>query len=500
MTTQPRNPQKNRSVRLWAIALAAIVGAAATPACLVDWEAREQAKQQQAAEAEGVERTFTLEAHISGYKGIGGDIDGQTNPTLNVNKGDKVTIKVVNAENMAHDVALDGMGLKSDAVMKQGEVATLTFTATGNDTYYCSIPGHRQAGMLGKILVGGGDSAPMVADGPSNAGQHHMAGMGGMGGAELKPAKKVTIDEIGWDASDVPPPLDRDRPEHVEFVIESEEVVAELEDGTTFEMWTYDGKVPGPMLRVMEGDQVTVHVDNAPTSTMAHSIDFHAVTGPGGGAAVLQVPPGERRTLDFKALKAGLYIYHCATPHIPTHLARGMYGLILVEPRGGLPEVDHEFYVVQGEYYTTARPGTTGHQIEDADRLFDEKPTYVVMNGRIGSLTGERALKAKVGETVRIFFGVGGPNYASSFHVIGEIFDRVWREGGIIDEPAHNIQTTLVPPGGSTMVEFTVDYPGKYLLVDHALSRVDKGAIGILEVEGEADDTIFKGYVDPVDH
>ena len=442
-----------------------------------------------AAKSEGVERTFTLETRLTGYVGVGGDIAGQKNPDLKVNKGDKVTLTIVNKENMAHDVALDSNPtLKSKTLMKEGETATLTFTATASDTYFCSIPGHRQAGMLGKIVVSGASEPPLVAQQADAPHQAHMM----PGGDALKAARPVTTGEVGRDAADVPPPIDRDYADTVEFVIESKEVVAQLEDGTTFDLWTYNGTVPGPMLRVREGDTVIVHVDNAPDSTMSHSIDFHSVTGPGGGAAVLQVPPGERRSLKFKALAAGLYVYHCATPHIPTHLARGMYGLILVEPKDGLPEVDREYYVMQGEYYTTARPGTKGHQIEDSDRMFEEQPTYVILNGRVGSLTGERALQAEVGETVRLYFGVGGPNIVSSFHVIGEIFDRVYREGGIIDAPSRNIQTTLVPPGGATMVEFEVDYPGKYLLVDHSLSRLDKGGVGILEVKGEADADIYE--------
>ncbi len=442
----------------------------------------------------GEVKEFTLEAYLSGYKGVGGDIDGQVNPDLNVNKGDTVKVTLINKENMAHDVALEGADVKSDSLMKVNERTTLEFTAESNDTYFCSIPGHRQAGMLGKVVVSGG-SMPVA---------EHKGHDGLMPAASnsLKEAKKVSIDEIGWDATDVPAPLDRKHNKLVEFVIETEEVVAELEDGTTYEMWTYDGKVPGPMLRVKEGDDVVVHVDNAEDSSMSHSIDFHAVTGPGGGAAVLQVPPGERRSLQFKALQAGLYVYHCATPHIPTHLARGMYGMILVEPKEGLEPVDKEFYVMQGEYYTKARPGTAGHQVEDADRLFEEMPTYVVMNGRVGSLTGERAMKANVGETVRLFFGVGGPNKHSAFHVIGEIFDSVYPEAAIIDEPLRNVQTTAVAPGGATVVEFQVDYPGSYLLVDHALTRLDKGAVGILEVEGEADESIYKSLdgTEPVDH
>jgi nitrite reductase (NO-forming) len=433
----------------------------------------------------GEVKEFTLEAYLSGYKGVGGDIDGKVNPDLNVKKGDTVKVTLINKENMAHDFALDAASeVKSDSLMKVNERTTVTFTATVSDTYFCSIPGHRQAGMLGKLVVGGG-AQPMAMD-------HAKDGLIPAGSASLKKARKVTTEEIGWDATDVPAPITRKNNEKVEFVIETEEVIAELEDGTTFEMWTYDGKVPGPMLRVKEGDDVVVHVDNAKDSTMSHSIDFHAVTGPGGGAAVLQVPPGERRSLQFKATHAGLYIYHCATPHIPTHLARGMYGMILVEPKEGLQPVDHEYYVVQGEYYTTAKPGTAGHQGEDTNRMFEEMPTYVVMNGRVGSLTGERAMKAKVGETVRMFYGVGGPNKHSAFHVIGEIFDRVYPEGALLNEPLKNVQTTAVAPGGSTMVEFKVDYPGSYLLVDHALTRLDKGAVGILEVTGEADDSLYK--------
>jgi nitrite reductase (NO-forming) len=435
--------------------------------------------------ATGEVKEFTLETYLSGYKGVGGDIDGEVNPDLNVNSGDTVKVTLINKENMAHDFALEKADLQSDMLMKVNERSTFTFTAEANDTYFCSVPGHRQAGMLGNVVVSGGDDTPVADKG------HHDSLMPAASN-KLDPAKKVDLDEIGFDAAKIPPPLDRRHNETVEFVIESREVTVEIEDGTTFDLWTYDGTVPGPMLRVKEGDDVIVHVDNAEDSSMSHSIDFHSVTGPGGGAAVLQVPPGERRSLQFKALQAGLYVYHCATPHIPTHLARGMYGMILVEPKEGLSKVDREFYVMQGEYYTKARPGTKGHQVEDSDRLFEEMHTYVVMNGRVGSLTGERAMKANVGETVRIFFGVGGPNTHSAFHVIGEIFDRVYTEAAIVSEPARNVQTTAVPPGGATMVEFQVDYPGSYLLVDHALSRLDKGAVAILEVEGEADPTIYK--------
>lgn len=438
----------------------------------------------------GAEVEYTLEAYMSGYRGVGGEIEGKINPALKANAGDTVTLKLINKENMAHDIALDGQDVRTETAMKIDEVVEVTFVAKESTDYFCSLPGHRQAGMQGKFIVEG--VAPQVA-------QNAPAVAGGAGsqlfpktGTPLKPILPVSTDEISLGADTVPAPIGKRAPETVEFVINTSEEIAELEDGTTYEMWTFDGKVPGPMLRVREGDNVVIHLDNAPSSKMVHSIDFHAVTGPGGGAAVLQAPPGERRSMSFKAMKAGLYVYHCATPHIATHLARGMYGMILVEPEEGLPEVDREYYVMQGEYYTTERLGTEGHQIEDANRMLEEMPTYIVFNGRVGALTESRAMKAKVGETVRMYFGVGGPNKVSSMHVIGEIFDRVYKEADLISPPARNIQTTLVPAGGAVMVEFEVDYPGTYILVDHSLSRADKGAVAILEVEGEADDTIFK--------
>lgn len=436
--------------------------------------------------------TYTLEARITGYVGKGGDIDKVKNPTLRAKAGDRVVIKLINAENMAHDIKMETSGHASQSVLKVGEETTLSFIAQQSERYYCTLPGHKQAGMLGRFELTG-SSSPVVSTPILEAASTKA----------LEAVKPFDVDDIARDASMVPAPITRKNNERVELTIKSVEAVAKLEDGTSYTYWTFDSTVPGPMLRVKEGDDVVVHVDNDPKSTMVHSIDFHSVTGPGGGAAFLQVPPGQRRSLKFKALKAGLFVYHCATPHIPTHLTRGMYGLMLVEPKDGLPKVDREFYVMQGDLYTTAKPGTPGHQLQDDDRLFEERPTYVVFNGRLGALTGERALKAKVGETVRIYFGVGGPNTVSAFHVIGEIFDRVYSEGDLLSPPKQNVQTTLVPPGGSTVVEFKLDYPGKYILVDHALTRMDKGAVGILSVEGDADPSIYESldpHAKPQDH
>ncbi len=308
----------------------------------------------------------------------------------------------------------------------------------------------------------------------------------------LAPAKPTTVPEIAGSAA-VPAPLGRSDPATVRIELETREVVGAPEEGATFAYWTFNGSVPGPFLRVREGDTVELSLKNSAASAATHSIDLHAVNGPGGGAGATQVAPGGEKSFRFKALNPGLYVYHCATAPVPMHVASGMYGLILVEPAGGLPPVDREFAVVQAELYTNAALGTKGHHETDYQRMTDEHPTYVVFNGRTGALTDGRALKAKVGERIRMYIGVGG-FLPSSFHVIGEIFDRVYAEGSIGSEPLRNVQTTLVPAGGSTIVEFMVDVPGRYLLVDHALPRVfSKGALGYLEVEGPAAPAIFDG-------
>jgi nitrite reductase (NO-forming) len=278
--------------------------------------------------------------------------------------------------------------------------------------------------------------------------------------------------------------------------LETVELVGKLANETTYTYWTFNGKVPGPFLRVRVGDTVDLTLKNHASSRMIHSVDLHAVTGPGGGAVSTQAPPGETKGFRFKALNPGLYVYHCATPMVANHITSGMYGLILVEPAGGLPKVDREFYVMQGELYTDRPFGQQGHDEFSVEKLLAERAEYFVFNGAVGALTTEYPMKAKVGETLRIFFGVGGPNATSSFHVIGEIFDRVYKEAAVGSPPAANVQTTMVPAGGATIVEFKVEVPGRYILVDHSLSRLERGLAGFLVVEGEANPVVFHGSTD----
>ena len=333
-------------------------------------------------------------------------------------------------------------------------------------------------------LAACGEQAAKPAETPAaTASAEAPAASDSQAAAETPSSELPVIDAIVTHAPEVPPPTDRDHPAKVRVKMETVEKTMTMEDGVEYHYWTFNGDVPGQMIRVREGDTVEVEFSNNPSSTVPHNVDFHAATGQGGGAEATFTAPGHTSTFSFKALQAGLYIYHCAVAPVGMHIANGMYGLILVEPKEGLPKVDKEFYIVQGDFYTKGKKGAQGLQPFDMDKAIAEQPEYVVFNGHVGSIAGDNALKAKAGETVRMYVGNGGPNLVSSFHVIGEIFDKVYVEAGkLINE---NVQSTLIPAGGAAIVEFKADIPGSYTLVDHSIFRAfNKGALGQLKVEG----------------
>ena len=402
------------------------------------------------------------------FIGVGGELDGVANPSLQAEPGDVVEIVLVNGDNIQHNLVAPDFDARSEDVIDKGEQTTLVFEVEqdGVYPYYCDIPGHRQAGMEGQLIVG-------------------------------KPADQQieSLDSVSRPPDDLPGPIVRTAADRVQVRLETQEIQARLADGANYTFWTFNGKVPGPFIRVQAGDTVEVHLENAPDSTMAHSVDFHAVTGPGGGAVATQTQPGGETSFTFKALNPGIFVYHCATPSVAHHISNGMFGLILVEPEGGLPPVDREFYVMQGEVYTAEAMGHHGAASFSQEKLLDESPEYFIFNGSVGGLTAEYPLQAEVGDTVRIFFGVGGPNFTSSFHVIGEIFDRVYDQGSLTSPPLTDVQTTYVPTGGAVMVEFTLQVPGRYILVDHSLSRLERGLAGYLVVEGAESPEIFDGAV-----
>ena len=290
----------------------------------------------------------------------------------------------------------------------------------------------------------------------------------------------------------VPPPTGRNYPAKVIVELEVIEKEMPISEGVNYTFWTFGGTTPGSFIRVRQGDTVEFHLKNHPSSKMPHNIDLHGVTGPGGGAASSFTAPGHESQFTFKALNEGIYVYHCATAPVGMHVANGMYGLILVEPPKGLPKVDHEYYVMQGDFYTTGKYREKGNQPFDMEKAIDERPTYVLFNGAEGSLTGDKALQANVNETVRLFVGNGGPNLVSSFHVIGAIFDQVRFEGGTNVQT--NVQTTLIPAGGAAIAEFRTRVPGSYVMVDHSIFRAfNKGALAILKVNGAEDKAIYSG-------
>jgi nitrite reductase (NO-forming) len=417
---------------------------------------------------------YTLRTGIAEGKmvflGVGGSIDGKANPVLTAAEGQIVQLTLINGEGTEHDIVFPDQDAKSPRVNGKGASTTIVFRAakSGDFVYFCSVPGHQLAGMQGQFLV-----TAMVA-----------------------PQTLVEAD-ISREPTDLPPPIGKRDPKTVRLDLFTVEQEGRLAEATTFGYWTFNGKVPGPFVRVRVGDTVDVHLKNSADSNMIHSVDFHAATGPGGGAAALQVDPGAEKSMTFKTLIPGLYVYHCATPMVAEHIANGMYGLILVEPEAGLPPVDHEFYIMQGEIYTEAAFGQHGSQEFSVEKLLNERPEYFVFNGSVGAISKLHPLHAKVGETVRLFFGVGGPNFTSSFHVIGEIFDKVYNFGGLTNPPQEGIQTVTVAPGGAVITEFKLHVPGNYTIVDHALARLERGLAGLLVVEGAQNPDIYNGTVMP---
>jgi nitrite reductase (NO-forming) len=342
---------------------------------------------------------------------------------------------------------------------------------------------HLSLALVALVSLTGVDLAADAAATPENSGYVH---------GDLGPPRGDPIHAVLTNPPNVPAPTYRNYPAKVIVELEVIEKEMPISEGVTYTFWTFGGTVPGKFIRVRQGDTVEFHLKNNPNNKMPHNIDLHGVTGPGGGAASSFTAPGHESQFTFKALNQGIYVYHCATAPVGMHVANGMYGLILIEPPEGLPPVDHEYYVMQGDFYTTGKYREKGLQPFDMEKAIDERPTYVLFNGAEGSLTGEKALTAKTNQNVRMFIGNGGPNLVSSFHVIGEIFDRVRQEGGTHEQ--ENVQTTLIPAGGAAMVEFHTDVPGSYVLVDHSIFRAfNKGALAILKVDGPENKSIYSG-------
>lgn len=306
-------------------------------------------------------------------------------------------------------------------------------------------------------------------------------------------------------APQVPKPLNRDYPVRNIVRLEVTETIKTIAPGVNYKYWSYNGSTPGPFIRVREGDEVEVHLKNPSTERMPHSVDFHAVSGENGGKDDTEAMPGTETTMVFTATKPGLYLYHCGSMPSPAiHVAKGMYGLILVEPKEGMDPVDREYFIVQSELYLNtngdAAHGEVNEKVANNDpnlatldfqKASKEQPDYVVFNGAEGTLVGSRGLQAKVGERIRLYVGNAGPNLNFPFHIMGKILDTVYVEGGKLIN--HNVQTTDIPAGGAAIIEVNMDTPGDFMILDHALMRSMKGAMGDLIVEGRKNFRIFQG-------
>ncbi len=403
---------------------------------------------------------------------------------IKVKEGQAVTLTLDNSQGaIEHDFIIKELGVHLHAKAGQKTSHTLVFKQPGDFKFDCTLPGHHDSGMSGKLTV---EPADLAATPISSDHDHIHAG-----------ADKIPDLPKGIRHLPIPhaaPALIRKKPEFVKVELEAKPVTALLTENIAYNYWTFNGTVPGPMIRLRQGDTVELTLKNSPLSPITHSIDSHGITGPGGGAKFMQTAVGDKSILRFKAIKPGAYVYHCATPVIPHHISNGMYGLMVVEPSAGWPKVDREFYVMQGDLYLDGNSNQRGLHEAAMHKMDEEEPDFVVFNGSVGALSKDNVLKAKVGETVRIFFGVGGPNVTSSFHVIGEMFDKVYT-GGNPSEFISDVQTALVPAGGSVVVDIKLEAPGTYILVDHSLSRLKKGAAGFLEVEGPENPDIFQPVV-----
>lgn len=298
---------------------------------------------------------------------------------------------------------------------------------------------------------------------------------------------------VAKDPREVPPPVSRNKSQVVTVDLIAKEVIAEISPGKKFLFWTFaekkdgrvgPGTVPGPMIRVMEGDTLVINLTNDMQNLAAHNLDFHA----GFGAMMEDIEPGQTKSMTFKTKRQGAYIYHCGAEGRPwEHVACGMYGLIMVEPKGGLSEVDREFYIGQSEWYI--KPGIEDLQEVDAYSLDTEKglaerPDCFTFNGHTEALVAPSlygsAFTVSKGNRVRVFFVTGGPNAGASFHIIGQLFDLVYP--GHASDATRNEETVFVPPGSATVVEFRAMEAGDFPIVDHALFRVAKGAKGLLRI------------------
>ena len=374
---------------------------------------------------------------------------------------------LANAGQIPHDITFAD-GTKGTA--NAGESVTVNVAVPDSGiTFLCSIPGHADAGMQGAVTVAGSTAASGGADdhgGPAPA-------------TDVQPDPNAPAYTLY--PAEAPKLLPGDTHD-IDLVIEEKEMT--VAEGFVQKVWTFGGTVPGPAIRVKVGDTIRIHLKNPATSQLAHSVDFHA-SQVAWNDEMTSINPGEEKLYEWKAEYAGVWMYHCGTSPALHHIANGMYGMVIVEPKEGLPPVDHEVAIVQSEWYL-------GPQGEPASltkaAAAAPAPDYVVFNG-VANQYKDHPIEVGTGNRVRVFVLDAGPSIDSSFHVVGTIFDSVIKEG-IRLEPGNagnfGSQAVDLSPAQGAIIEFDTPEDGLYPMVTHAFNFVGRGALGLFQA-GDGD-------------
>jgi nitrite reductase (NO-forming) len=383
----------------------------------------------------------------------------------------RYTVELKNTGQVPHDITFPG---GEQAVAAPGETATVELDVPAEGlTFLCSIPGHAQGGMTGTITVTGGSGE---AAAPSPAADDHGGPM---------PTGDVAEDPnapapVTYDAT-APARLEGEVHDIDLVMTEQEMTVA---PGFVQKVWTFGGTVPGPVIRVKVGDTIRVHLKNPIENQMSHSIDFHA-SQVAWNDEMRSIAPGEELVYEWTAEYAGVWMYHCGTSPALHHIANGMFGMVIVEPKEGLPKVDKEFAVVQSEWYL----GPQGEPVDLTKAMAAAPaPDFVVFNG-VANQYKDAPLQVGTGERVRVFVLDAGPSIDSSFHVVGTIFDTVIKEGVTLTEGNTGnwgSQAVDLAPAQGAIVEFTTAEDGLYPMVTHAFNFVGRGALGLFQA-GDGD-------------
>ena len=387
-------------------------------------------------------------------------------PHVMVPKAGKYEVKLVNKGTIGHDVTFaDG----TQVVAAAGETKTVEVTVpAAGITFKCSVPGHADAGMHGEIMVEGATPSANPDDHGGPAPSSDVTADPNAAPYTLYPAKAPAL--LPGTTHDI--------------TLTIEEKLMTVAPGFVQAVWTFNGTVPGPVIRVKVGDTVNIHLVNPATSKLSHSIDFHA-SQVAWNDEMLSIKPGEEKLYVWHADYAGVWMYHCGTAPALHHIANGMYGMVIVEPKDGLPKVDAEFAVVQSEWYL-------GPQGEPASLTKassgNPAPDYVVFNG-VANQYKDHPLEVGTGDRVRVFVLDAGPNIDSSFHVVGTIFSSVTKEGIHLvrgNDGNWGSQAMDLAPAQGGIVEFVMPEDGLYPMVTHAFNFVGRGALGLFQA-GDGD-------------